>query len=97
MQTVIIKLKRNKKVTCSAKQVTHKNRKTRFIITKLLQKYKRKFFGTLALLSAIALIGVPDALDFGRITFGQAVLASVLSLVSLIVFAKLGGAFNKEE
>lgn len=97
MQTVIIKLRQEKMVTHSAKRVTKASINCKAIITKLLQKCKRKFFGTLALLSAIALIGVPDALDFDRITFGQAVLASVLSLVSFVVFAGLGGAFNKEE
>lgn len=97
MQTVIIKLRQKEMVTCSAKQVTRNNKRIQFIIQKILKKCKQKFFGTMAFISLLTLIGIPNAMDFGRITFGQAVLASVLSLVSLIVFANLGGAFNKEE
>ena len=93
MQTVIIQLRQEKMVTCSAERVT-KGTNT-VIVPKIFKKYKRKFFGTLALLSAIALIGVPNALDFGQITLRQAIFASVLSLLSFVAFAGLGGAFNE--
>ena len=97
MQTVIIKIRQEKMVTRSAKRVTKTSINCRTIITKLLQKCKHKFCGILAFASLLALIGIPNAMDFGRITFGQAILSSVLSLVAFVVFAGLGGAFNNKE